>query len=104
MRSLRNTWKPSKERIGKYACIELRTVCMGLETVEYGLSGPGGDIWEVGGGRYAAIIIASPSRIYVDREEYMRFEEADLDKWVARLRIPLDPREQTPHANTFGMV
>lgn len=47
---MRTLWKASKELIGKHPCIELRTRCMGLETVECVLSGPGGDIWEVGVG------------------------------------------------------
>lgn len=56
------------------------------------------------GGRYAAIVIAGPSRIYAHKEEYVRFGEEELDEWVHRLRIPADHRDQTPHANSFGKV
>jgi len=99
---MRNLWKPSKSFIGKYPCIELVTVCRGLETIEYGLAGPGGEIWEEGAGRYAAVVLIDSRGYRRGGEKRIRFGADKLESLVEKLKIPADPKDQTPHANGFG--
>jgi len=91
-------WKPSTEKIGKYPCIQLGEG----EDAEFTLSGKNGEIWVDKGDRLKAIVIRSPSGRKLPNEQLVRFGIEDLDKWVERLEVPYDPRDQTPYANTFG--
>lgn len=95
---MRQLWKPSDKMISTYPCIELRTG----DDVEYGLSGPKGEIWEEGaGGRYRAIVTHGPSGRRLSEERLVRFGECDLSYWVTVIGAPSSPKDQTPWANTF---
>lgn len=101
---MRNRWKPSNKTIGDIHCIELETYCLGHYNIEYSLSGENGEIWEVGYGRYAAIVLIDSKARYGYREQLVRFGEEDLGDWIRRLSIPNDPKEQAMYANTFGRI
>lgn len=100
---MRQLWKPSKRTIGDYPCIELRTVCMGNENVEYALAGPRGEIWEYDAHRYMAVVTSGISLRKSPQEQLVRFERGDLDLWIKRLGIPKSPSDQTPYANFFNL-
>lgn len=109
---MRSLWKVSNHKLGGYPAIELRTTCLGHENVEYCLSGPRGEIWEVTIGqdglsrpgctpRYAAIVTHGLNGQLSAYEQLVRFGEVELSGWVDRLGIPATSEEQTPFANTF---
>lgn len=100
---MRNLWKPSTRSIGGLKAVELRTTCLGLETVEYCLASKYGEIWELGGGRYAAIAKRVPGQCRSLEEKRSVFGEGELESWIMKFKISNDPADQTPFANNFEL-
>lgn len=99
----RALWQPSNTLFYGYPCIVLidRNVD-GTESREYALSGPKGEIWDAGGGTLKAIVTHDFRGVRSPNEQLVRFGAKDLSKWIKRLDIPSNPRDQTPHANCFS--
>ncbi len=98
---MKSMWKPSNHKIGNVRAIELRTVCFGQENVEYCLSGPNGEIWEVGGGRYQAIFLEARESKNRRQELLVRFGDSELEGWIAKIGVPENPSDQTQYSNIF---
>lgn len=98
---MRNLWTTSTEKIGSRTCIELKTTCMGHDNVEYCLASSKGEIWHLGGSTYTAYVLSARISSSDREEQRIRFDKAELEEWIRRLEIPVDPSEQTPHANGF---
>lgn len=101
---MRNLWKPSNPVvfIGSRQAIELRTKAFGHEHLEHCLSSKKGEIWHEEGDRYKAIIFNVSKAKNGNKERYKRFGRAELEKYIKRLEISRNPKDQTPSANFFG--
>lgn len=99
---MRNLWKPSTYKIGPYKAIQLTTKFRDLETIEYCLAGPGGEIWEDDTGGYKAVILSARRPGGGRNKHCIRFGADMLHVVVAELQVPTESSDQTPFANTFG--
>jgi hypothetical protein len=103
-------WRPSKQKINGFACIEHKV------NGELALSGLYGEIWQYSATELRAVIYSHRiSKKYLPKNKWpinpqdetlIRFSPDDLILWVDRLRVPAKANTQADIANgrTFGAV
>lgn len=89
---MKYTYVYKGDNMGKFKCITMSG--KGHEH-DRCLAGPNGEIWEdEGGGAFKAVKFNPQGN-----DKIFSFKSKDLNKWVLRLNIPVDPLEQCAYAN-----
>lgn len=79
------------QKLGKFSCVS-------LNTYDHVLAGERGEVWYFGK-RDGKSVYRSCMTTDVGRENTHEFGPEDLQKWVHRLRIPMNPERQLVWAN-----